>query len=703
MHTVKAVFPGHDEEADGPLSDSETDQLAALIEKSGPDDWGIDRNFSNDEPVSAEAWAAYPTAAAAMKMVGKLREWTGSKKINVKISTAKFDESEGASVSMVDPGLLRRPREVSEAEAETMRIVDEELRDMGFEEPGPVPRGTKLRSVPKRNPPTMLTPNDPRKRFEHVIKTYWGKSYKGESLDGAVLDAFYVTSSLVGAHDVPPPERIISHEPGTLGVKFRMDEINVERVQKSLDYDMDFEERSRERGQRPPEPPVLPRVKAAKAAREMLARLDQPYAYKNGIILWDGAGWGLADLVYQTVKLPEHSPPDFLIPWVARELVKLAKAVIDGGPRSSRRTGATALSTVERLREAGTSHSDYWDAVHTLYDKAPAIAQWSKETRTDIGKVDLATALEAIATYKFKESLVEQGTIVYRYKDGWTVQELRTETALTQEGKQMQNCIGGYCEDVERGDTRIYSVRDASGQPHVSMELKVPPGPSNYGSELSAEKFVASPERLRWHFEQILGKQNDMPIDEYRERAREFIDKVFAKEGLGWCLTGGTPKWGRFAGRDLSYLNFPDIIGTNHVGEDAFTGADFTGATLARCVFGTIDMSHTNFDRADLTEASLAHTRLNNASFEGTKCYFTNFSSANCADASFDSAHLGGAKFDSADLIGTNFRDAKIDGASFIRALGTGANWEGVELTAVQKDQLGMRAHWAIAAGGRRT
>jgi hypothetical protein len=546
-----------------------------------------------------------------------------------------------------------------------------------------------------------LTPNSPQGRFEHLLRQFWGKRYtskKGDtdSLNGVLFDTFGVTISLLGAEErVRPPDTIIWHEPGSLTVQYRMDEIYVERIRQRLEREVN-------------------QITASKGAQAALKRLGVPYEYKpvpsqgrivrvtkldDTVLDWSAEDFGLADLVLQVVRLPEHAPADFLISWVARELMKIGKSIVDAQTR-------------------GATHRDYYDAVHTLVDKAPAIAQWAKETRTDIGKVDLAAALEAISTYKFKESLVEQGTVVYTYKDGWTVQDLRTKTALAQEGKQMQNCIGGYCEDVLQAQTsRIYSIRDPSGQPHVSMELSVPlryPSSGTIGVlevHQQPEEFIESKERLACYFTQILGKQNDMPIDEYRERAREFIDKVFVKEGLGWCLTGGTPKWGRFAGRVLSDLNFPEIIGTNHVGEDAFTGADFTGATLARCVFGTLDMSHTNFDRADLTDARLAHTRLNRASFEGAKCHFADFSHANCADVSFDSAHLGGAEFTGTDLIGARFRDAKVDGASFINALGTGANWEGVELNAVQKDQLGMRAHWAalgerldreIAAGGRR-
>lgn len=503
-----------------------------------------------------------------------------------------------------------------------------------------------------------LTPNDPRKRFEWVIKTYWGKSYKGESLNAAVLDTFYVTTSLLGEHDLSAgPITIVSHEPGDLSARYATDDVRVERIQSRLEKEAN-------------------QATAAKGAQAMLKRLGQPYEYnERNEIFWDGEQWGLADLVLQVVKLPETAPRDFLVPWIARELVALAKEVANGMTKSAP-GGWSAL------------RRDYHDAVRALYDKAPAIAQWAKETRTDIGKVDLATALEAISTYKFKESLVEQGPIVYTFKDGWTVQELRTERALTQEGDNMQNCVGGYAEDVDRGDTRIYSIRDVSGQPHVTMELRVPPGPSNYGSELPPEEFVRSGHRLRWHFEQILGKQNDRPIDEYRERAREFIDKVFDKEGLGWVIAGGTPKWGRFAGRPWHNLDFPQIFGTNHVGEDTLAGARFDDAEIDRCSFVGL-IGPASFARAEISETNFQGANLRDVSFEGVKGYFVDFRSAVLIDASFDSAHLGGSDFRRTEMQGASFRDAHVDGAKFDGAQGgSSANWEGVELTTAQKEQL---------------
>lgn len=438
------------------------------------------------------------------------------------------------------------------------------------------------------------------------------------------------------------------------------------------------------------------RVAAADAAVAMLARLGQPYEYdKNGFIRWDGEQWGLADLVHQAVKLPEHAPSDFLIPWIARELVKLAKAVID-----SPRKPVDRAAYIEGLHPYQVVTRDYLHAVHALYDKAPAIAQWSKETRTDIGKVGLAQALEAIATYVFKESLVEQGAVVYTFADGWTVQELRTETALSQEGKRMQNCIGGYFEDVATGRVRIYSVRDASGQPHVSLELVIPGGTTRvHASDMTPDEFVESRTRLDCHFEQILGKQNDRPIDEYRVRAREFIDKVFDKEGLGWSIAGGPSSLGRFEGRNWSGVDFPEVLRVNYVG-DILAGASFDGAKIDQCKFedinggaadARVDPSVISFAHAEISETSFQGANLRYVSFDGARGYFVDFRSAILAEASFDGAHMGGSDFRRTSLEGASFRGANVDGAKFDGAQGGRlANWEGASLTDVQRTQLSL-------------
>lgn len=44
--------------------------------------------------------------------------------------------------------------------------------------------------------------------------------------------------------------------------------------------------------------------------------------------------------------------------------------------------------------------------------------------------------------------------------------------ALKYEGEQMQHCVGGYCPDVMEGHSRIFSLRDAKYQPHVTIETR---------------------------------------------------------------------------------------------------------------------------------------------------------------------------------------------------------------------------------------
>ena len=57
--------------------------------------------------------------------------------------------------------------------------------------------------------------------------------------------------------------------------------------------------------------------------------------------------------------------------------------------------------------------------------------------------------------------------------------------ALKYEGDTMGHCVGGYCQDVAEGRSRIYSLRDSKGQPHVTIE--VAPEPKPHVQDLLAE------------------------------------------------------------------------------------------------------------------------------------------------------------------------------------------------------------------------
>jgi hypothetical protein len=54
---------------------------------------------------------------------------------------------------------------------------------------------------------------------------------------------------------------------------------------------------------------------------------------------------------------------------------------------------------------------------------------------------------------------------------GRTPEEAHLAGQLAQEGNQMGHCVGGYCEEVASGESRIFSLRDAKGRSHVTVEV----------------------------------------------------------------------------------------------------------------------------------------------------------------------------------------------------------------------------------------
>lgn len=52
--------------------------------------------------------------------------------------------------------------------------------------------------------------------------------------------------------------------------------------------------------------------------------------------------------------------------------------------------------------------------------------------------------------------------------------EKKLAEALKYEGDTMGHCVGGYCPDVSSGETRIFSLRDAKNEPHVTIEVRPP-------------------------------------------------------------------------------------------------------------------------------------------------------------------------------------------------------------------------------------
>lgn len=87
---------------------------------------------------------------------------------------------------------------------------------------------------------------------------------------------------------------------------------------------------------------------------------------------------------------------------------------------------------------------------------------------------------------------------------------------LTQEGDSMGHCVDGYCDGVLSGRSRIFSLRDAKGHPHVTIE--VDPQGGSYDDDGSFTGGAPTPSII-----QIKGKQNAAPIDAYLPYVQDFV------------------------------------------------------------------------------------------------------------------------------------------------------------------------------------
>lgn len=112
------------------------------------------------------------------------------------------------------------------------------------------------------------------------------------------------------------------------------------------------------------------------------------------------------------------------------------------------------------------------------------------------------------------------------------------QEALKYEGDVMGHCVGGYCDDVLQGRSNIYSLRDAKGEPHVTIETA--PSSRLYSdvvravgdkqasewldegislADMVARANITRPENIV----QIKGKQNLAPKEDYLPYVQDFV------------------------------------------------------------------------------------------------------------------------------------------------------------------------------------
>lgn len=121
---------------------------------------------------------------------------------------------------------------------------------------------------------------------------------------------------------------------------------------------------------------------------------------------------------------------------------------------------------------------------------------------------------------------------------------LDLQDALTLEGNRMGHCVGSYCNDVNRGDKRILSLRDKNGLPHATVSL-VPEklnfedwyrslpeaeqkaiynaGYTGYNIRYSPQ-FKAAEANLPPYVKEMKGKQDEFIVDKYRPMVHDLVN-----------------------------------------------------------------------------------------------------------------------------------------------------------------------------------
>lgn len=176
---------------------------------------------------------------------------------------------------------------------------------------------------------------------------------------------------------------------------------------------------------------------------------------------------------------------------------------------------------------------------------------------------------------------------------GKRINDPRLEEALKYEGETMGHCVGGYCPDVEAGRSRIFSLRDAKGEPHVTIEVE--PAPrigfrEGEGPKTPEERFDLQTEWLKgvesgkiggdvtfanwwrqknnipepelpFQISQIKGKQNRAPKEEYLPFVQDFV------RGGQWSRIGDFQNTGLIRKYDLIDKFTPEELDAVGVGE----------------------------------------------------------------------------------------------------------------------------------------
>lgn len=199
--------------------------------------------------------------------------------------------------------------------------------------------------------------------------------------------------------------------------------------------------------------------------------------------------------------------------------------------------------TPSRERMAGfmVRAADTMDWIESLPNGDRRIRRIERMAWSDAEKLAEAWHASLAKARKVSAKIMDGVRKLADLDDGAFVGELLTAGALKAEGAAMGHCVGGYWHRVATGDTRIVSIRDRDGRPHVTIELaSAPIIEFEDGTTLAAShrprKGVdrVSEANHRWVAVQVRGKQNKKPVERYMSKVVQWLSSA----GIPWTEFG---------------------------------------------------------------------------------------------------------------------------------------------------------------------
>jgi len=183
------------------------------------------------------------------------------------------------------------------------------------------------------------------------------------------------------------------------------------------------------------------------------------------------------------------------------------------------------------------------DELRNAVDSTTDLPQHLRLSTKDLERMTVPDAVRHVAKInKYRADLAEKATVenlgafrqnfpaLKTYDNGMAWHELREpdvhddqaknieilDKALKEEGELMGHCVGGYTDDVVDGSSRIFTLRDAKGKPHVTIETQPTTGLEESDLPFSDHHDVA----------QIKGKGNKEVSPKYHAEVIDFLNNV---------------------------------------------------------------------------------------------------------------------------------------------------------------------------------